>query len=103
MKKIYYILIIMIMINFSLLIPENVNGETLQSENMLEISEETFPDEVLREILFTKDCDGDGYLSDEEIRNIKTIIFDKMELQDEETGRGLQPTLTNCNYTNFKI
>ena len=84
----------MLMLNFNLLIPENISGETMQSENMLEISEETFPDEVLREILFTKDYDGDGYLSDEEIRNIKTIIFDKMELQDEETGRGLQPTLT---------
>lgn len=94
MKKIYYILIIMIMINFSLLIPKNVSAETIQSENMLEISEENFPDEVLREILFTEDNDGDGYLSDEEIKTIKSIDLIKGKLQDEEMGRGLQTTLT---------
>lgn len=94
MKKIYYILIIMLILNFNLLIPANISGKTIQSGNVLEISEENFPDQVLREILMTKDNDSDGYLSDEEIKTIKSIKLDKVPLQDEETGRGLKPMLT---------
>ena len=94
MKKIYYILIIMLMLNLNLLIPENIRGETIQSENIIDISEENFPDQVLREILINEDKDRDGYLSDEEIKTIKSIKLDKMSLQDEETARGLKPMLT---------
>ena len=63
MKKIYRILIIMVILNFNLLIPANISGETIQSGNVLEISEANFPDQVLREILMTEDNDSDGYLS----------------------------------------
>lgn len=84
----------MFVVNFTLLIPENINGETIQSQNIVEISEENFPDQVLREILISEDNDKDGYLSDEEIKTIKSINLDKVELQDEETGRGLNLMLT---------
>lgn len=94
MKKIYYILIIMLILNFNLLIPANISGKTIQSGNVLEISEENFPDQVLREILMTKDNNSDGYLSDEEIKTIKSIKLDKVSLQDEETRKG---TKTNAD------
>lgn len=94
MKKIKIILIIILILNFSFIIPNKMSGETIQSENILQISKENFPDEVLREILTTKDKNYDGYLSGEEIKLITYINLDKNELQDEETARDVNTKLT---------
>lgn len=86
MKKISYILIVILVVNIFFIPSENVKGESVKSVAGIEISEENFPDEVLREILEKKDENGDGFLSDKEIEAIKGINLNKMELQDEEHG-----------------
>ena len=86
MKKIFYILIVILAVHICFIPSENVKGESVKSVAGIEISEENFPDEVLREILEKKDENGDGFLSDKEIESIKSINLDKVELQDEEHG-----------------
>lgn len=86
MKKIFYILIVILAVHICFIPSENVKGESVKSVAGIEISEENFPDEVLREILEKKDENGDGFLSDKEIEAIKGINLNKMELQDEEHG-----------------
>ncbi|MCI9617803.1 MAG: hypothetical protein HFG31_07355 [Eubacterium sp.] len=86
MKKIFYALIVVLVVNICLIPSENVMGESIESDMGIEISEENFPDEVLREILEKEDENGDGFLSDKEIKCIKSINLDKVWLQDEEHG-----------------
>lgn len=86
MKKTFYILIVILAVHICFIPSEKVKGESVKSVAGIEISEENFPDEVLREILEKKDEDGDGFLSDKEIESIKSINLDKVELQDEEHG-----------------
>ncbi len=94
MKRVFYILIIIFILHLNLMISENISAENVQSENLLGITEENFPDQVLREILNTNDKNSDGYLSDEEIRTIKTVTLDKDELSQEETAKGLNTSMT---------
>lgn len=54
MKKISYILIVILVVNIFFIPSENVKGESVKSVAGIEISEENFPDEVLREILEKK-------------------------------------------------
>ena len=86
MKKIYYVFMMVIMTSLCFGMTQIVIADENIKQEQLKISEENFPDEVIREKLNQFDKNYDDYLSKEEISQIRGLIIDKADLQDSESN-----------------